>query len=159
MLAGIYMHSTEEKLIFASTDSFRLSDYQITDAHTVNHPPIIIPKKTAIELGRLISDDIKEVKIFTHESQMFIHIGAIRLTSRLLSGRFPDYNAFFPKEHNTRTTVLRTDFINALKQVSLISSGNNFNTRIRSLAEGRIEIFTGDTELGASHRTLSATVE
>lgn len=159
MLAWIYMHSTEEKLIFASTDSFRLSDYQIYSENLHNHSPIIIPKKTAIELWRLITEDIEFIKIFAHEAQMFIHIGVIRLTSRLLSGRFPDYQAFFPKEYQTRTTILRTDFINAIKQVNLVSRENNYNTRIRSLEEWKIEIFTGDTEIGASTRTLSATVE
>lgn len=81
------------------------------------------------------------------------------MTSRLLSGNFPDYAGFFPKEYQTRTTVLRSEFINALKQVNLVARQNNYNTRIRSLHEGKIEIFTGDTEIGASTRTLSGTVE
>lgn len=159
MLAGIYMNAREDALIFASTDSFRLSDYTITPKNPIAHPPIIIPRRTAMELSRLITEDIKTIEIFTHESQMLVQIGAIRLTSRLLSGKFPDYTAFFPTEHQTRTTVLRTELINALKQVNLVARQNNYNIRIRSSAEGKIEIFTGDTEVGNSHRMLAATVE
>lgn len=160
MLAGIFMNPTEEKLIFASTDSFRLSDYFIRPKNPISHPPIIIPKKTATELSHLINqDNIDEVEIFTHETQMFVNIGNIKLTSRLLSGKFPEYNNFFPKEYNTRTTVLRSEFINALRQVNLVASKNNFNTRIRSNSDGRVEIFTGDTEIGASNRMVMGTIE
>ena len=81
------------------------------------------------------------------------------MTSRLLSGKFPEYSAFFPKEFQTKSTVLRTEFINALKQVDLVAQKNNHNIRIRSLSEGKIEIFTGDTDMGTSNRTISGTVE
>ncbi|RAL56094.1 DNA polymerase III subunit beta [Candidatus Gracilibacteria bacterium GN02-873] len=160
MLAGIYMNATGEKLIFASTDSFRLSDYSLVPKNPISHQPIIIPKRTALELSHLMNtENIKEVEIFTQESQILIHIGAVKMTSRLLSGKFPEYNAFFPKEFQTKSTVLRTEFINALKQVDLVAQKNNHNIRIRSLSEGKIEIFTGDTDMGASNRTISGTVE
>lgn len=159
MLAGIYMRSEWDELIFASTDSFRLSDFHIKPKHAVEHVPIIIPARTAMELARLITDDIEDIEIYTHESQMLVQIWPSRLTSRLLSGKFPDYSGFFPKEFQTKTTVLRNDLINALKQVNLVARQNNYNTRIRSLHDGHIDIFTGDTEIGASTRTVSATVE
>ena len=159
MLAGIYMRTEGKDLIFASTDSFRLSDLHIEPKHPVDHPPIIIPARTAMELSRLITDDVKNIEIYTHETQMLVQIGAIRMTSRLLSGKFPDYSGFFPKEFQTRSTVLRSELINAIKQVNLVARQNNYNTRIRSLHDGKIEIFTGDTEVGASTRTVTATVE
>lgn len=160
MLAGIYMNATGEKLIFASTDSFRLSDYSLVPKNPISHQPIIIPKRTALELSHLMNtENIKEVEIFTQESQILIHIGAVKMTSRLLSGKFPEYNAFFPKEFQTKSTVLRTEFINALKQVDLVAQKNNHNIRIRSLVEGKIEIFTGDTDMGTSNRMISGTVE
>lgn len=160
MLAGIYMNATGEKLIFASTDSFRLSDYSLVPKNPISHQPIIIPKRTALELSHLMNtENIKEVEIFTQESQILIHIGAVKMTSRLLSGKFPEYSAFFPKEFQTKSTVLRTEFINALKQVDLVAQKNNHNIRIRSLSEGKIEIFTGDTDMGTSNRMISGTVE
>lgn len=160
MLAGIYMHASEDKLTFASTDSFRLSDYVFIPKNPTTHVPIIIPKKTASELSYLVnSEDVKTVEIYTLDSQMFVQIGAVTLTSRLLAGKFPEYNAFFPKEFQTKTTVLRSELINALRQVDLVAKKNNHNIRIRSLSDGKIEIFTGDTEHGTSNRSVSATTE
>lgn len=113
-----------------------------------------------MEISHLLTaEEVKTVEFFTHDTQLLVHIGHVKMTSRLLSGKFPDYDAFFPKEFQTKSTILRTDFINALKQVNLVARKNNYNTKIRSLTEGKIEIFTGDTEIGASTRTLNATTE
>lgn len=81
------------------------------------------------------------------------------MTSRLLAGKFPEYGAFFPTEFQTKSTVLRSDLINALKQANLVAKDNNNNVRVRSLTEGKVEIFTGDTEKGASNRSVSGTTE
>lgn len=159
MLAGIYMRSINDELIFASTDSFRLSEFRIKPEIAISHTPIIIPEKAANELSRLLNDTIKNVEICTHESQLLAIIGPIRLTSRLLAGKFPDYESFFPTEYRSKSVVLRSEFINALKQANLVARQNNYNTRIRSKHEGRIEVSTGDTEIGASLASLSGSVE
>lgn len=159
MLAGIFINPQEDKIIFASTDSFRLSDYHFTPKHPVLHSAIILPKKTALELSRLMNENIQDIKMYTEDSQILIEIGDIRLTSRLLAGKFPEYSNFFPKEFQTRTTVLRSEFINAIKQVDLVAKNDNHNIRIRSLSDNQIQIFTGETEIGNSERFLSATVE
>lgn len=160
MLSGIYFNAGWDKLTFASTDSFRLSDYVIKTREAVSHPPIIIPKKTASELAHLInSEEVKQVEIYVQDTQMFAQIWNVTMTSRLLAGKFPEYGAFFPTEFQTKSTVLRSDLINALKQANLVAKDNNNNVRVRSLTEGKVEIFTGDTEKGASNRSVSGTTE
>ncbi len=159
MLAGIYMRSVNDELIFASTDSFRLSEFRIKPENPVSHTPIIIPEKAANELSRLLTDDIKTVEICTHESQLLAIIGPVRLTSRLLAGKFPDYESFFPVEYRSKSVVLRSEFMTALKQANLVARQNNYNTRIRSKHEGKIEVSTGDTEIGASLASISGSVE
>lgn len=159
MLAGIYMKWGSDTLTFASTDSFRLSEFRITGTGVPSSMSMIIPEKSANELSRLITDDVEKIEIYTYESQLLVVLGSIRLTSRLLSGKFPDYESFFPTEYKSKSTVLRSEFINALKQANLVARQNNYNTRIRSLHDGQIEISTGDTEIGASSISISGSVE
>lgn len=159
MLAGIYTRAKAGRFTMASTDSFRLSEITIDTGKDIDQIPIIIPEKTASELARIITDDTKEVALYTHESQTLIVLGSVRLTSRLLSGKFPDYESFFPSEYRTKSTILRGEFVNALKQANLVARENNYNTRIRSKHEGIIEISTGDTEIGASSINISGSVE
>lgn len=158
-LAGIYMRSKDDALHFASTDSFRLSEFRIATEEKWSQNAIIIPERAATELSRLITEDVKKVEIFTYESQLLIVLGSIRLTSRLLSGKFPDYEAFFPSEWKSKSTILRSEFINALKQANLVARQNNYNTKIRSKHEGSVEIYTGDTEIGASSISIAGSVE
>ncbi len=158
-LAGIYMRSKDGVLYFASTDSFRLSEFRITTETNTTQSEIIIPERAAAELSHLINEDTKVVELFTYESQLLVVLGPIRLTSRLLSGKFPDYESFFPSEYKSKSTVLRSEFINALKQANLVARQNNYNTKIRSKHEGSIEIYTGDTEIGASSISISGSVE
>ena len=159
MLAGIYTRAKWGKLIMASTDSFRLSEVQVETNSSIDQTPIIIPEKTASELSRIISEDSVNIELSTHESQLLVVLGPIRLTSRLLSGKFPDYESFFPTEFKTKSTVLRGELTNALKQANLVARQNNYNTRIRSKHEWIIEISTGDTEIGASSMSISGSVE
>jgi DNA polymerase III subunit beta len=153
------MKAQGSKFVMASTDSFRLSEIQISTPSEILQTPIILPQKTAAELSRIISDDSKDISLYTEESQMLIILGPLRLTSRLLSGKFPDYENFFPTEYKTKSTLLRSEIMNALKQVNLVARQNNYNTRIRSKHEGVIEISTGDTEVGASSINISGSVE
>lgn len=159
MLAGIYIKNSSWELIFASTDSFRLSEFRVTTETSWLATPIILPEKAANELKWLIYDETRKIELYTHESQVLIIIWPIRLTSRLLSWKFPEYEAFFPTEYKSKSTLLRSDFANALKQANLVARQNNFNTRIRSRHDGNIEISTWDTEIGASSITLVGSVE
>ncbi len=160
VLAGIYLKPTRDALIFASTDSFRLSELRVAVIGSDN-APVIIPKKSAQELARIVTeeDDAKMIELYFHENQLLAVRGNIRLSSRLLSGKFPEYDWFFPKEHTTKTTVLRSDLITSLKQANLVARENNYNTRIRSRHEGIVEITTGDTEVGNSNISITGSVE
>lgn len=160
VLAGIYMRPWTEAIIFASTDSFRLSEFSVRTSG-VEGPAVIIPKKAAQELARIVGeeDESDDIELYFHENQLLAIRGHIRLSSRLLSGKFPEYDGFFPKEHTTKTTLLRNDLSTSLKQANLVARENNYNTRIRSKHDGAIEISTGDTEVGASSISLTWSVE
>ena len=158
-LAGVLVSLTDKDVTFASTDSFRLSEFVLAHGANVEKPvSIIIPSRTAQELSKLIPEDGR-AEIFVSDKQLLAVVGEIRVFSRLLSGHFPDYRAFFPKGWRTRGTALRAELVHALKQVSLISRENNYNTRIRFEAETGVTLDTGDTEVGAGRVRVKATVE
>jgi DNA polymerase III subunit beta len=161
VLAGIYLKASEDTLTFASTDSFRLSEFTVKVRSEGIHPTVIIPKKTAAELARLVSDEDEKMPIdlYFHENQLLATRGNVRLSSRLLSGKFPDYEGFFPTTYATKSVVLRSDCVTSLRQANLVARENNYNTRIRSKHEWIVEISTGDTEIGASLISIKATIE
>ena len=145
--------------MFASTDSFRLSEFILKGAgEGMQFPGIIIPAKTAAELSRILTDEGK-VEIFVTENQLLVVYGNVKLYSRLLNGYFPDYRSFFPKGYSTRGVILRSDLIQALRRLNLISRENNYNTRMAFKSESGIELSTGDTEIGAGRIAIPASIE
>lgn len=158
-LAGIYLSLSDNQVIFASTDSFRLSEYKMKHGFNVAKPlSIIIPSKTALELSRILPES-GPVELFLNENQLLVVFGNIKLFSRLLNGHFPDYRSFFPKGYSTKGVIMRSDLITALKRINLISRENNYNTRMHFSADNGLELSTGDTEIGAGRVVVPASIE
>lgn len=129
-LAGVYCKMTPESITFASTDSFRLSEYALKNTvNTEKNLSIIIPSRTANELLKILPDD-RQCELFISENQLLVVFENIQLYSRLLNGHFPDYHNFFPSGYNTKAVIKRRELAQSLKQISLISRENNFNTKM-----------------------------
>ncbi|MDD2487397.1 MAG: DNA polymerase III subunit beta [Candidatus Gracilibacteria bacterium] len=158
-LAGIHLSINESEILFASTDSFRLSEFKTKNKSNIDKViSIIIPSKTALELSRILPENAK-VELFISDNQILFTFGNIKLFSRLLNGHFPDHRVFFPKSYSTKGVIQRQDLIQALKRINLISKENNFNTRMDFNSENGIELSTGDTEIGAGRISLPASIE
>ena len=128
-LAGINMVFDEKFIFFASTDGFRLSEYvlAITDCEcdlvryqgfrekTKN---IIIPASTIVELNRIISGNLDEksvVQIFIEEGQIFFEVDGIKIVSRLINGKYPEYKHIMPESYKTTILGEKKILQNALK--------------------------------------------
>jgi DNA polymerase-3 subunit beta len=158
-LAGISVHITDNDTIFASTDSFRLSEFKTTLDASIEHSFYgIIPNKTASQIRSILSDnDI--VKIVSGESQIAFISGNTKIYSRLLNGKFPDYKTFFPSSYTTKAEVNRIDLIGALKKINLISRENNYSIKMSISAETGILLETSETQIGESDVRLVGAVE
>jgi len=135
-LAWLYVNIKADQVIFASTDSFRLSEYKTKLVDTVmNDFSQIIPSKTASQIKAILSDD-DEVKIVSWDNQIAFFTWDIKIYSRLLNGKFPDYSNFFPNTFNTKAEVNRVDLVQALKKINLVSRENNYSIKM-SLSSSR----------------------
>lgn len=158
-LAWIHLSINEEEILFASTDSFRLSEYKTKNKTNIEKPvSIIIPSKTALELSRILPENTN-VQLVISDNQILFTFWNIKLFSRLLNWHFPDHRVFFPKSYSTKWVIQRQDLIIALKRINLISKENNFNTRMDFNADNWIELSTWDTEIWAWRISLPASIE
>jgi len=86
----------------------------------------IVPAKALIEVERLIRDTASEkdiVKIFllVSKNQMLFKIGDVELSTRLIEGKFPDYQQIMPKESSLRAKVKKSDLADMLKVVNIFA--------------------------------------
>lgn len=158
-LAGISVNITDTDTIFASTDSFRLSEFKTTLDASIEHSFYgIIPNKTASQIRSILSDN-DTVKIVSGESQIAFISGNTKIYSRLLNGKFPDYKTFFPSSYTTKAEVNRIDLIWALKKINLISRENNYSIKMSISGETGILLETSETQIGESDVRLVGAVE
>jgi len=147
-LAWIYVNIDGDEARFASTDSFRLSEYKTKlDTTITNSFSQIIPSRTTNELKSILSDD-DEVKIISWDNQIAFIFGNTKFYSRLLNGRFPDYTTFFPEIHSTKSEINRVELIQALRKINLISKENNYSIKMIFDAENWIILETNETQIG-----------
>lgn len=158
-LAGLYVNIKWENVVFASTDSFRLSEYKTKLQNSLTKDfSQIIPSKTSSQIRNILSDS-DEVKIISWDNQIAFFTWNTKIYSRLLNGKFPDYSSFFPKNFNTKADIDKNDLIWALKKINLVSRENNYSIKMSLSAERWIELETSETQIWESNVTLVWSVE
>lgn len=158
-LAGLYVNIKNNEVIFASTDSFRLSEYKTTLEEPVTTDfSQIIPGKTCNQIKSIISDN-DEVKIVSWDNQVAFLTRNIKIFSRLLNWKFPDYSSFFPNSFSTKSEINRIDLIWALKKINLVSKENNYSIKMSLSSDRGIELETSETQIWEWDVTLVWVVE
>ena len=146
-LAWILVNIKWQNIDFASTDSFRLSEYQIKIKSSLKETfSQIIPSKTVFELKSILKDE-KNVKIMSWENQIAFFFWNTKFYSRLLNGKFPDYSTFFPKSYSSKIEINRIDLIQALKKINLLSKENNYSIKMSLSVENWVLLETSQTQI------------
>lgn len=157
-LAGITVNIKGKDAIFASTDSFRLSEYKTQlNEEAKNDFSQIIPSKTAAQIKGIIESDDR-VKIIYADSQIVFMFWNTKIYSRLLNGKFPDYSSFFPNNFSTKAEINRVDLIWALKKINLISRENNYSIKMSLSSEKWVELETSETQIWEGNVVVAASI-
>tara|TARA_Y100000590_G_scaffold467265_1_gene645609 strand:+ start:220 stop:1335 length:1116 start_codon:yes stop_codon:yes gene_type:complete len=125
-LNGIYLHKTklENKsfLCGVATDSHRLSSSSIEIDPNINIESVILPKKTIFQLISLIEQNNKPIKISNNKSKIKFEMDTGVLISKVIDGRFPDYNKVIPKDNDKILEIKLSEFKNSIERVTTVSS-------------------------------------
>ncbi len=131
-LTGVNVSFEEKSLYLAATDSFRLAE-QIFELpyKTQSAQSFIIPSATCQELLRIITSESKEVFVAVEENQVFFEVDGIKIVSRLIHGKYPDYKQIIPTSFLSTYQMKRDELIRAVKITSVLSSYNAGEITIR----------------------------
>jgi DNA polymerase III subunit beta len=157
-LGSVYIYQKKEhSLTFVATDSFRLMEKTVPQKNVNLSESILIPYKNALELARVTENIEGEIQMFVNENQCALVAGDFYITSRLISGSFPDYEQIIPKEYKTNATLLTNDLAQALKKTSIFL--NKFMQLTVTLSGGTFTLSAESGDSGATTESLEATVE
>ena len=112
-------------------------------------PGVIVPRKTVIEVQRLIEDTTSEVAIELSSSKIRFSIGDVVLTSKLIDGTFPDYARVIPSGNDKELVVDKKDFEAAVDRVSTVSSERGRAVKL-ALSAGKLILSVTNPDSGSA---------
>ena len=158
-LNGIYLHLTESQnrtyLTGVATDSHRLSSSSIEIENNLKINSLILPKKTVFQLCNLLEDTSDKVLIQTSESKIQFKIGKIKLISKVIDGKFPDYRKVVPEGNDKKLTVLSKEFVEAIERVTTVSLDRKEGVKL-ILNKDNIKLSVNSTNSGEGNEVIKA---
>ncbi|WP_281300546.1 MULTISPECIES: DNA polymerase III subunit beta [unclassified Iodidimonas] len=159
-LNGIYLHVAEgaqgPRLRAVATDGHRLAqvDAALPDG-AAGMPGIIIPRKTVLEIQKLIDEFDGDLGIDLSDTKIRFHFGHAEITSKLIDGTFPDYSRVIPEGNDRVLTIGCEDFAEAVDRVSTISSDKSRSVKL-ALDGDKITLSVTSPENGTATEELAA---
>ena len=124
-LNGIFLHLTEAHgrnfLTGVATDSHRLSSSSLEIENTSDFLSLILPRKTVFQLCSLLSEIPDQLTMQSSENKIKFSLGKIKLISKVIDGKFPDYKKVVPTSNDKTLVVSTKDFINSIERVASVS--------------------------------------
>ncbi len=122
-LNGLMLEISSNYLRAVATDGHRLAYCEKeTNADIADIKQVILPRKGVLELVRLLSDTDDNVKVILGSNHLQVEFDGLRLTSKLIDGRFPDYNRVIPTDGDNVITADRDQLRQALMRASILSN-------------------------------------
>tara|TARA_B100000900_G_C20556808_1_gene707173 strand:- start:147 stop:1262 length:1116 start_codon:yes stop_codon:yes gene_type:complete len=124
-LNGIYLHLTEAHgrnfLTGVATDSHRLSSSSLEIDNINNFSSLILPRKTVYQLCSLLAESSEKLEMQTSENKIKFRLGKVKLISKVIDGKFPDYKKVVPTSNEKSLIVSSKDFVNSIERVASVS--------------------------------------
>src|SRR5438309_6374736 len=122
-LNGLLMVVEEGQLKLVATDGHRLA-YASRElgGKNLSKQEVILPRKTIIELSKLLDDSDDSVAIELSSAQAKFKFGNVVLVSKLVDGKFPDYGRVIPQNQPTKLRLDRVVLLQALQRAAILTS-------------------------------------
>jgi DNA polymerase-3 subunit beta len=152
-LNGLLMVVEDGSLKLVATDGHRLAYAALKLGAQLPRQEVIVPRKTVLELGKLLADSDDPVTIELSATQAAFSFGSVDLVSKLIDGKFPDYTRVIPTGHKNRMQVEREALRQALQRAAILSN-EKFRGVRWVLGEGSLKIVSSNAEQEEAHEEL-----
>lgn len=144
-LNGLLFEVNGNRLNVVGTDGHRLSFTSAELNSSYDKQEVILPRKTVIELIKLLDESEEEVTIELTNGQANFAFGNIRLISKVIDGKFPDYTRVIPTGHQNSFTIDRTIILLSMQRASILSNEKYRGIRM-VLAANSLKLISTNSE-------------
>jgi DNA polymerase III subunit beta len=148
-LNGILFIAEGRQLTLVATDGHRLALAQVTLDGEIPKQEVILPRKTVLELQRLLKDEKDggdgPIEIRFAANQAKFAFSGMEFVTKLVEGKFPDYNRVIPKNHENRVTLGRAPLLACLQRAAILTSEKFKGVRL-NFEPGLLRIASSNAE-------------
>jgi DNA polymerase-3 subunit beta len=144
-LNGLLVLVEDQQLRLVATDGHRLAYASMKLPASLPRIEVIVPRKTVLELSKLLGDGEEEVKIDLSGAQAAFNLGSVELVTKLVDGKFPDYTRVIPTQHKNLVKLDREVLRHALQRAAILSN-EKFRGVRWVLTDGSLKIVSSNTE-------------
>ena len=145
-LNGLLLIVNAGEMRVVATDGHRLAfasePLLVTDLPRTD---VILPRKTVLELSRQLADNDEPLEIVLMPSQVQFRFGDIELVSKLIDGKFPDYERVIPQHHTKVLTLARDVLLHSLLRAAILTNEKFRGVRL-VLSDGSLKIISTNAE-------------
>lgn len=144
-LNGLLFEIQGQKLNIVGTDGHRLSFTSTKLDDSYEKKEVIIPRKTIMELIKLLDDSDEIVELEILNQQVTFKFGDIFIITKVIDGKFPDYNRVIPVGYENGFLIDRQMLLNAMQRASILSNEKYRGIRL-VLSENNMQLITTNSE-------------
>ena len=144
-LNGILFVAEGKQLSLVATDGHRLAFASATLDVEVPKQEVILPRKTVIELQRLLSDADGALEMRFASNQAKFSFGSLEFVTKLVEGKFPDYNRVIPRNHHNSVTLGRAPLLASLQRTAIMTSDKFKGVRL-NIEPGTLRVASNNAE-------------
>jgi DNA polymerase-3 subunit beta len=144
-LNGILFVAEGKQLSLVATDGHRLAFSSATLDVEVPRQEVILPRKTVLEMQRLLSDKEGAIEMQFAGNQAKFSFEGMEFVTKLVEGKFPDYNRVIPKNHKNTITMGRTALLATLQRTAILTSEKFKGVRL-NLEPGVLRVASSNAE-------------
>ena len=144
-LNGILFVAEGKQLSLVATDGHRLAFASALLDVEVPRQEVILPRKTVLEMQRLLSDKEGAIDMQFANNQAKFTFEGMEFVTKLVEGKFPDYNRVIPKNHKNTITLGRTALLATLQRTAILTSDKFKGVRL-NLEPGVLRVASSNAE-------------
>ena len=144
-LNGILFVAEGKQLSLVATDGHRLAFASATLDVEVPKQEVILPRKTVIELQRLLSDADGALEMRFASNQAKFSFGTLEFVTKLVEGKFPDYNRVIPRNHHNSVTLGRAPLLASLQRTAIMTTDKFKGVRL-NIEPGQLRVASNNAE-------------
>ena len=144
-LNGILFVAEGKQLSLVATDGHRLAFSSATLDVEVPRQEVILPRKTVLEMQRLLSDKEGAIEMQFAGNQAKFSFEGMEFVTKLVEGKFPDYNRVIPKNHKNIITLGRTTLLASLQRTAILTSEKFKGVRL-NIEPGTLRVASNNAE-------------